>query len=254
MNDMNHIFLSPHLDDAILSCGGMIYQLAQSGQPVQVVTIFTGDPPACPLSPFAQSLHDRWGAAPVNRRDEDVEALRLLGAEAIRWPYSDAVYRCAPDTDRPLYASEESIFGEVSAADATVIAAIADRLSRIDLSKQLYVPLAAGHHVDHQVVRAAAESLGRVLIYYEDYPYAETPEKLDAALRDRPWVPEIFRLSDEAIRMKAKAINAYRSQISTFFKDEAEVEQRIRAYASLVGGQAGASERVWRLPYVSRML
>ena len=78
------IFLSPHLDDAVLSCGGMIYQLAQAGQAVQVITIFAGDPPPGLLSPFAQSLHDRWQAGSVARRSEDIEALTLLGAEAIQ--------------------------------------------------------------------------------------------------------------------------------------------------------------------------
>jgi len=120
------------------------------------------------------------------------------------------------------------------------------RLAEIDLSARLVAPLAAGHHVDHQAVRAAAESLGRALFYYEDYPYAETPEKLEAVLRDGAWLAERVRLNDQAIRMKAKAINAYRSQISTFFEDAAEVEQRVRAYASRAGGEAGPAERLWR--------
>jgi len=78
------IFLSPHLGDAVLSCGGMIYQLAQAGQAVQVITILAGDPSPAPLSPFAQSLRDRWQADPAARRGEDVKALTLLGAEAIQ--------------------------------------------------------------------------------------------------------------------------------------------------------------------------
>ena len=49
-----------------------------------MITIFAGDPPTGPLSPFAQSLHDRWQADPVARRGEDIEALTLLGAEAIQ--------------------------------------------------------------------------------------------------------------------------------------------------------------------------
>ena len=241
---MQHVILSPHLDDAVLSCGGLIYQLAQTGQPVRVITIFAGDPPPGALSPFAQGLHARWGAAPARRRDEDRAALQWLGAEAIAWPYPDAIYR--RDSNGPLYDSEESIFGEVAEADAGLVASVAQRLAEIDLSARLVAPLAAGHHVDHQLVRAAAESLGRALIYYEDYPYAETPDKLEAVVRAGAWLAERVRLNDESIRMKAKAINAYRSQISTFFEDAAEVEQRVRAYASRAGGEAGPAERLWR--------
>ena len=244
MSAIQYVILSPHLDDAVLSCGGMIYQLVQAGQPVRVITMFAGDPPPGALSPFAQSLHERWDATPAHRRDEDRSALQLLGAEAVAWPTPEAIYR--RDSGGPWYASEESIFGEVAEADSGLVASLAQRLAHIELSARLVVPLAAGHHVDHQLVRATAESLGRVLVYYEDYPYAETPDELEAVLRAGAWLAETVRLSDESIRTKAKAINAYRSQISTFFEDAAEVEQRVRAYARQVGGEAGPAERLWR--------
>ena len=246
MDTFHHVFLSPHLDDAALSCGGMIYQLAQAGQAVQVITIFAGDPPPGSLTPFAQSLHERWQAAPADRRAEDGEALSLLGAQATHWPYADAVYRCHPATGAAFYDSEESIFGKLAQADAPAIDSLRVRLKRIDPSARLIVPLTAGHHVDHQIVRAAAESVGRSLIYYEDYPYAETHEKLEAVFHSGSWAPELVPLTDEAIRVKAASILAYRSQMSTFFKRAHEVEQRVRAYADLVGGNAGPAERLWR--------
>ena len=242
---MRCVFLSPHLDDAALSCGGSIYRLVQAGQAVQAITIFAGDPPPGPLTPFAHSLHERWQAAPVDRRAEDGEALRRLGAQAIHWPYADAVYRRHPDSGDALYDSEESIFGEVVEADAQIIESIRDRLRRTDSSARLVVPLAAGHHVDHQIVRSAAESLGRNLIYYEDYPYAETPEKLRATLQSGAWESESIRLDGKAIRAKTAAILAYRSQMSTFFRSAEEMERRVRAYANLVGGSAGPAERLW---------
>ena len=242
----SYVFLSPHLDDAVLSCGGIIYRLVQAGQAVQAITIFAGDPPPGPLAPFAQSLHDRWQAAPVDRRAEDSEALRRLGAQAIHWPYADAVYRRHPVTGDALYDSEESIFGEVAEADTPAIESIRDRLKRTDPSVRLVVPLTAGHHVDHQIVRSAAESLGRSLTYYEDYPYAEMPEKLRAALQSGAWESESALLGDKAIRAKAAAILAYRSQMSTFFKSAQEMDQRVRAYADLVGGSAGPAESLWR--------
>jgi len=196
---------------------------------VQAITIFAGDPPPGPLTPFAQSLHERWQAAPADRRAEDGEALRLLGAQATHWPYADAVYRRHPITGVALYDSEESIFGGVAEADASAIESLRDRLKRIDPSARLIVPLTAGHHVDHQIVRAAAESVRRSLIYYEDYPYAETPEKLRAALQSGAWESELVLLADEAIRAKAAAILAYRSLANEHVLQERERDGTARA-------------------------
>jgi len=55
------IYLSPHLDDAALSCGGLLWEQSQAGDEVAVWSICAGDPPPGRLSPFARSLQARWG-------------------------------------------------------------------------------------------------------------------------------------------------------------------------------------------------
>jgi LmbE family N-acetylglucosaminyl deacetylase len=240
-----HIFLSAHLDDAVLSCGGVMYQLTQSGEAVTALTVFAGDPPEDDLSPFAQSLHERWQANVADRRQEDRAALALLGAGVLHWPYADAVYRRDARSGAYLYDSEESIFGEVR--DAPIVASIAAQLRQLDESVHVYAPLAAGHHVDHQIVRRAAESIGRGLIYYEDYPYAENPDALEAALGKMRWASRVVSLSEAAMRAKTNAVLAYRSQLSTFFKDDEEVADRLRVYAAYTGDTLGPCERLRRV-------
>jgi LmbE family N-acetylglucosaminyl deacetylase len=87
---MRSIFLSPHPDDAVLSCGGWIDQLAQDGERPLVLTVFGGDRPAAvPLSAFARSLHERWQLgddAPARRRDEDRAACDRLGCYSFTCP------------------------------------------------------------------------------------------------------------------------------------------------------------------------
>ena len=57
-----HVYLSPHFDDASLSCGGNIHRQEQAGEPVLVVTVCAAPPSANePLSPFAESQHKNWG-------------------------------------------------------------------------------------------------------------------------------------------------------------------------------------------------
>ena len=261
--DSRAIFLSPHPDDAVLSCGGWIYQLAQDGQRPIVITIFGGDRPAqIPLSDFARSLQERWQLgveAPAARRDEDRAACDQLGCYLIHLPFADAVYR--PDLQgQPLYTTEESIFGDVAETGIVdeVAAALKARVQRVERPR-LIVPLTAGKHVDHVITRRAAENVETNLIYYEDYPYAEQPERMThvwgdtAPLTDSAhridaaddWVSETIELSGEALQAKIVAFLQHRSQISTFYQDEAEVEQRICAYAQAVG-KGRLAERYWR--------
>ena len=58
---MRWIYISPHFDDAVLSCGGLIFEQARQGIPVEIWTICAGDAPPGPLSQLAQDCHVQWG-------------------------------------------------------------------------------------------------------------------------------------------------------------------------------------------------
>ena len=243
------IFLSPHPDDAVLSCGGWIYELAQNGERPIVITIFGGDRPVdIPLSEFARSLHERWQLgddAPARRRDEDRAACDRLGCYLIHLPFADAAYRVDVQ-GQSLYDSEAAIFGEVR--DREIIDRVAEAVQvrwRQVAHARLVVPLTAGRHVDHVITREAAERLNVELIYYEDYPYAEQPERMMHVWGSGEWESETIGLSEAALQAKIAAFLQHRSQISTFYRNDEEVWQRMRTYALSVGnGDPG--ERYWR--------
>jgi LmbE family N-acetylglucosaminyl deacetylase len=249
VNTHNHIYLSPHLDDAVLSCGGRIWQQVQAGEHVLAVAIFASTPaPSALLSPFVQELHARWGHpidAVARRQEEDLAALALLGAEAVHWPYTDCIYRQIPDGRFP-YASGEALFKEIHPAEKALVAELAARLKTLPLSQDgtVYAPLGVGHHVDHQIVRQAAEACGQPLIYYEEFPYAEDPQAVQAALEEGQWQAKLTSLSEEALEAKSAAIACYRSQISTFWADLAAMAAAVRAFAGRTGRPA---ERYWVL-------
>ncbi len=171
---MRWIYLSPHLDDAALSAGGLIYDQTQAGIPVEIWTFMAGAPRETDYSPLAQMLHAQWGFADANdtirgRRQEDQNAADILGAKAVHFDFLDCIYRRGPDGNW-LYL--DKIFIEPLEADAQLKADIAAAISaRLQPDDVLVCQLSVGSHVDHILVRQAAELLGRPLIYDIDIPY-----------------------------------------------------------------------------------
>ncbi len=250
-----HLYLSPHLDDAVLSCGGQIVQWARAGERVRVVTVFAGDvPEEAARTAFVQELHARWGLGEnpsAARRAEDVAACKVLGTEATHLDFPDCVYRPGR-MGAPLYPTRDAIFGPRAEVEKGLIEEIGRALGRLGLPRDatVYLPLTVGRHVDHQIVREAGErwakSRGAVrglqIAYYEDYPYAESPEEVKAALDNYKksslaprgqrtlarraqgpilQAPETFRaevveLDEGAMAAKVAAIACYRSQLDVF--------------------------------------
>jgi LmbE family N-acetylglucosaminyl deacetylase len=51
---MSHIFISPHPDDAALSCGGLIAHLRELGQNVIIISVFSGHGDLTRMSSYQQ--------------------------------------------------------------------------------------------------------------------------------------------------------------------------------------------------------
>jgi LmbE family N-acetylglucosaminyl deacetylase len=218
--------LSPHFDDAVLSCGAQIWDRTQRGAKVLVATICAATPPPLEgLSPYAFSLHQRWQAqGDFNRAAEDRQAVTHLNATPWHMRYADCIYRRAP-TGTSLYNSDEDIFGAIAPQETPLIDEMARVFKQFELELSpnalVMVPRAIGNHIDHQLTRAAAEKwlVGHHRLrfqYYADYPYAET-------------VPggEDLPISPEGIRRKIDAIRAYTSQISSFWPNDLTMVEKV---------------------------
>ena len=241
-----HVILSPHLDDAPLSCGGAIHHWAQAGEPVLVVTCMAGDPPAGPLSDFAEFQHRNWELdaqeAYAARRAEERKALRILGATYRHLNFLDCIYR--GDGKQFFYHSDADIFGAVHPADRGLVedlmVAFRD-LSGLTPATRVYAPLGIGNHVDHQLLRSAAQAWrGNRVLFYEDYPYAER------GVSAVGYSPVLTPLQEADLAAKVAAIDCYRSQISTLFGDRTSMENRVWRYAERISGRRGYAERFWR--------
>jgi len=246
---MNWVYLSPHFDDVVLSCGGLIWEQTQAGQSVNIWTICAGIPQARPLSDFAQSLHTRWetgSQAAMSRRQEDAVACARLSAIPRRFSVLDCIYRRskrglaeggAEDPMGFLYTSEDALFGPLHPAERGSIAKLgADLAQALTPGDELVAPLAFGGHVDHRLTRAAVETLERPLWYYADYPYVSRHPDQIQALRQAGWEEILFDVSQDGLEAWQEAIAAHRSQISTFWPDLETMYAAIHDYLDLVGG------------------
>jgi LmbE family N-acetylglucosaminyl deacetylase len=254
-----HIFLSPHFDDIVFSCGGTLGVQVSSGLRPLVITIFGGAPAInTPLSPLAQHLHSQWGIDPAKgasgaveaRRKEDAVALDYLQADYLWLDYSDAIYRGNP----VYYASERQLMGgNVHPADQAIEKQLGQLL--LDLQSSLsgiawYAPLGIGRHVDHQIVCSAADRLvqrGTKVYFYEDFPYVLR----DGALQERieelgaSYEANLAEMS-EFLSARQEASKMYASQITTNFGSQENLLQSMDTYThSIRPVETIRLERYW---------
>jgi LmbE family N-acetylglucosaminyl deacetylase len=257
---VKHIYLSPHLDDAVLSCGAAIHRQTAAGEAVLVITFFAGEMRAdVPLSPFARLQHGYWGNPPrpmALRRTEDLAALTLLGAEAWHLDYLDAVYRVGAE-GQWLYVDLDTLYGPVHPQDPLALEGsrpLADHLIALipaDTQAVVYAPLGVGGHVDHQVIHRAARLLldrGYRLAFYEDYPYVEQPgavEAVLAAVGASFWSTATRALDAADMVAKVSAVGYYRTQLSVLFGGAEVMPGRVWAFAATRSTEVALGERVW---------
>ncbi len=246
---MDWIYLSPHLDDVVLSIGGLIWEQVQAGETVEIWSIFAGDPPPPPYTPFAAELHARWGsdgtAASALRRAEDQAACEILGVGWRHSPLPDCIYRRIPATGEPVIAERDALFRPYPPGENYLVTEIAGWIGdRLPEGARLVSPMTLGGHIDHLLVRAAAESLKQPVLLYADYPYAVDDPLLHTDLRgrfseDHPAL--VQGLSVQALAAWQAGVAAYTSQISSFWGSLDEMRAKIGAYY-----QEGGGTTLWR--------
>ncbi|MBP1182056.1 PIG-L deacetylase family protein [Methylobacterium sp. PvR107] len=221
--------LSPHLDDAAFSCGGLLASLGQAGWRVVMATLFTGSV-ADPRG-FALACQLDKGLAPEIdymslRRDEDVRAAAALGiAPPVHLPFPEAPHRG--------YGSAPELFSDTRADDgvATALAPALAGLIAAESPDLILAPQAIGGHVDHvQAVRALRSlAVPTPVLWWRDFPYTvrEAMPKAPLAGLFAALAEPRIRLSADAQARKRAACAAYASQIGFQFGGEAGLNARL---------------------------
>ena len=230
---MRWIYISPHYDDGVLSCGGLIYEQTRHNVPVEIRTVCAGFPPKDrPLSALAQRIHQDWRtksgrATIILRRREDRAAAAAVGATVRHFTVPDCIYRWSTD-GTPLY--PEDVFDPPHAEDAHIPDEIASMLQKgLRKTDVIVSPLTVGHHVDHVLTRMGVEKTGRSLLYYADAPYIlNHPEELESTTQGMS--STIFPVSKPGLKAWLNGISAYDSQIEMLFDTDTKMRDRMHEY------------------------
>ncbi|HSQ25128.1 MAG TPA: glycosyltransferase, partial [Pyrinomonadaceae bacterium] len=240
-----HVFFSPHLDDAVLSCGGAVDRLVSQKKDVHVITVFAGATGNAG-SAFVRHLHKKWAAngdVTDLRRKEDEQALKSLGVTNIEhWDYAEAPERRGRE-GQVLYGTYEDLRA-VARDDQELARGLTNKILMLNVVSPdaiLYFPLSLGQHVDHRIlfeVGCELSAQGKRVRFYEDFPYAEN---YDRDYFELNWMPRIVSID---VQKKLDAALAYTTQIPGLGGSGSNLEKRLRAFAS-PDKSGRTTERYW---------
>jgi LmbE family N-acetylglucosaminyl deacetylase len=223
--------VSPHFDDATLSCA--LFIAANPGS--RVTTVFAGGPPSVsPLTGWDKAArYFRDGDDVISeRRREDGRSAALLRAEPEHLSFWDEQYRY----ERYSYDGPEA---------AELLAAVSEELTRLASQRPVdawLMPLGLGH-IDHRLTAAACLEVA-ITHDVDCYVYKELPYYKEATAEVADQIRDLesrgFRLvEDYSLRssddrsLKRTAVRCHRSQL--------------RALGRRVGRAVRGPEHIWRL-------
>jgi len=249
------LVLSPHLDDAVLSCGGWMAQAAGAGERVLVYNLFCA-PYQGPLSAAARERHASWGN-PEDisglRIEEDRQALAIIGAQAIYGDVRDLIYR-QDARGEWLYNSMADIQGMRNPLDDELVSHYFDKVRDLaaNESMEIYAPLGVGAHIDHLLafdVGVKLHQAGYTVWFYEDLPYALRGDWLEARMKSiTNMEPSVKLFSADILEKKIAALRCYRSQIAALFEDEGKMREGLTLQALRMSGRGDlGGEKVWKI-------
>ena len=233
-------FVSPHLDDAAFSAGGLISYLAKRTKVVVITTFTRAGKDKHSLSGLAYAKKCGYQGIDMNkffadRRKEDRELFVELGAKPVHLKFYDALWRKKPSLN--LFDKFSSLFindfryiypthrlhvskGKIHSHDFSNLRKLENKLLKIigtDAKSVVFCPLGLGKHVDHIMAREACINVFPQVIYWEDSPYNLYHELDEDFIKGNNLKRKYFRKNQSN---RKNMYPAYKTQFGKLFNGE----------------------------------
>lgn len=235
------VILSPHLDDAALSCGGLLHALRQQVSTL-VMSVCCGTARVVKADGSRPVSSRKGHVSARTRRREDIAAMHSVDTHFVHLSFTDAIYRRSPLTGRLIYRNERERWVAPRIDDLAHIEELYLVLRRLclDLGRILLVsPMGIGHHVDHHIaaqvaLRMATTDAGAELLFYEDFPYVADPSVGRGDQDDPPKALSRLHLTPAQrfvvpvdVDAKMTLLQHYASQVQPLFGGDDGMRSRI---------------------------
>ena len=222
------IVISPHDDDAILSCGGLLTQLAGNTDCL-IVNVFTKahtEPYTLSTKTFLKYSNSNDAVELYKERvKEDKKVLAQLSLKSIDLGLEEALFRrkkqktllgkLLPEFDH-IYPTYRWHILKGIAFDDYAIATLKEKLQQFDDKKTLvFAPFGIGNHVDHRIVRKVCEELFDNLLLYSDFPYNVRLNTYGNTKKNG----KVYRVKPD-MEKKTNLIKGYKTQFQGLFPKE----------------------------------
>ena len=219
------LIVSPHLDDAVLSCGDLINKLINKSYKVDVITVFSKDEKKENLSNAAKKFHNNCflpSNPMVERKKEDKKAHDYLKCKSYYMDFLECLYR--KHNNKHLYPNLDNIY-HLEKDDKKIISDIEKELIKIVNNYDIILaPLGLGGHADHiacnKAINNIRNSIKGKLYFYEEvayvcYYYRENKKSnWGEGLSNT-----LIKISDKDFNKKIESILMYRSQLRILWSD-----------------------------------
>ncbi|MFP3580784.1 PIG-L family deacetylase [Arthrobacter sp. SIMBA_036] len=236
--DAPWLFLSPHLDDAVLSCGALMDAQAR-GRGIIVATVFSEATPA-PHTRAARSFLRQCTMSDAGelfeaRKAEDRAVLADMGIQSIHLGEVDALFRrrrkppllgsSAWDRLLPEFTHRypsyrfDIAMGRIARGDMALIRELRNVVSALMSQTQaelLFCPAGVGNHVDHLITRGLGADHRDRLVMYSDFPYDMVAGPDQTHIDRMGLVPWTWA---EGLHAKPGRIRQYATQADALFPD-----------------------------------
>lgn len=209
------IILSPHLDDAIFSLGGILQ--AQMVGKAKVINIYTQS---------RYTIHGLGERQEVTRTrlKEDASAMGRLGVTKEDWGFPDS-------TLKSIYPTEKSYLDpRVKLENDPSFFPLQDRIRRLVKTMGedtlFFAPLGLGNHVEHRIVTAICLGIPALhdrLVLYEDGSYFEDGMGMAAQLASQQGRAIALTIKAGPFDWKAQLIKCYQSQVDDAIYEDLRV-------------------------------